>query len=259
MRPILFSFLLLTTCAFAAQPARAQEDPASAGSAPAAEALPAAPRVLEPFVATYQAYYRGRPAGSATMRLAREETSRWRIELDLRAERGVASLARLNIHQRTLFDEHDGHYRPLSQDTERRAILFGKEVAGIYDWKNMQARWEGDLSKERRRPVALQPGDMSALLINLAVMRDAQPGARMDYRFVDGGRVRAHVYHVAQLPETLAVGDMSYEALRVERRDDDGDQTLVWVADGVPTPIRILQREDGEDEVDLRLIEYHGA
>jgi len=259
MRPILFSFLLLTTCAFAAQPARAQEDPASAGSAPAAEALPAAPRVLEPFVATYQAYYRGRPAGSATMRLAREEAARWRIELDLRAERGVASLARLNIHQRTLFDEHDGHYRPLSQDTERRAILFGKEVAGIYDWKNMQARWEGDLSKERRRPVALQPGDMSALLINLAVMRDAQPGARMDYRFVDGGRVRSHVYHVAQLPETLAVGDMSYEALRVERRDDDGDQTLVWVADGVPTPIRILQREDGEDEVDLRLIEYHGA
>lgn len=258
MRPILFSFLLLTTCAFAAQPARAQEDPASAGSAPAAEALPAAPRVLEPFVATYQAYYRGRPAGSATMRLAREEAARWRIELDLRAERGVASLARLNIHQRTLFDEHDGHYRPLSQDTERRAILFGKEVAGIYDWKNMQARWEGDLSKERRRPVALQPGDMSALLINLAVIRDAAPGRTLSYRFVDGGRVRDHAYRVAAATEPVAVAGMHYEALRVERTNGGDDETILWIADGVPTPVRILQREDGEDAIDLRLVEYRG-
>ncbi|RRN54216.1 DUF3108 domain-containing protein [Pseudoxanthomonas sp. SGNA-20] len=254
MRPILASLLLLTASALQAQPARAQE-----AAPPGLPALPPAPRVLEPFQATYEAWYRGRPAGSATMRLVRQDPRHWTIELDLRAERGVASLARLNIHQSTLFDEHDGHYRPLGQNTERRAVLFGKQVSGSYDWGAMQARWSGDISRERRRPVPLQPGDMSALLINLALMRDARPGAVLEYRFVDGGRVRGHVYHVGQTPETLAVGDMSYEALRVERRDRDGDQTLVWVADGVPTPIRILQREDGEDEVDLRLIEYRGA
>ena len=32
-----------------------------------------------------------------------------------------------------------------------------------------------------------------------------------------------------------------------------------WVASGVPTPIRILQRKDGEDEIDLRLVEYRGV
>ncbi len=255
MRPFPTALLLLSLCLAAAMPARAR--PLEAATAEGA-AAPVA-RTLEPFVATYEAYYRGKPAGSATMRLVREEAPRWRIDLDLRAERGVASLARLNIHQGTVFDEHDGHYRPLSQATERKAIVFGKEVSGSYDWDAMQARWTGDIKKARREPVALRPGDMSALLINLAVMRDARPGAVLQYRFVDGGRVRAHVYRVGEAPEPMAVGEMSYAALRVERTADDGDQTLLWVADGVPTPIRILQREDGEDEIDLRLIEYRGA
>ena len=35
---------------------------------------------------------------------------------------------------------------------------------------------------------------------------------------------------------------------------------IVWIADGVPTPVRILQLDDdGEDDVDLRLIEYQGV
>jgi hypothetical protein len=47
--------------------------------------------------------------------------------------------------------------------------------------------------------------------------------------------------------------------MRVERNEDGGDQTILWVARGVPTPIRILQREDGQDATDLRLIEYKGV
>lgn len=267
MRPTFPALLLLTACvawtrpsgayvvdALPAPPAAAATDDAATG-----DTATTAARTLEPFMATYEAYYRGKRAGSATMLLVRDQPPRWRIDLDLRAERGVASLARLNIHQSTVFDEHAGHYRPLSQETVRHAILFGKEVSGQYDWDAMQARWSGDIKKKRREPVALRPGDMSALLINLAVMRDARPGAALSYRFVDGGRVREHVYHVQDTPEPMAVGEMSYAALRVERSDDDGDQTLLWVADGVPTPIRILQREDGEDEIDLRLIEYRGA
>src|SRR5690606_16397803 len=110
MRPTALALLLLTLCAVPATQLRAQ-DPA-AGMEPELAGESAATRQLEPFLATYEAYYRGRPAGSATMLLVRETPPRWRIDLDLRAERGVASLARLNIHQSTVFDEHDGHYRP---------------------------------------------------------------------------------------------------------------------------------------------------
>ena len=75
----------------------------------------------------------------------------------------------------------------------------------------------------------------------------------------DAGRAREHGYQVASHPETMAVGDMSYDALRVERTDKPGDETILWVASGVPTPIRILQRKDGQDDIDLRLTEYRGV
>ena len=244
---------LLAACV-AAAPLAAQ-DPGAAATPPAAAQAP----VLEPFLATYEALYQGKPAGSATMQLVRDGDSRWRIDLTIHGERDIAGLARLNLQQSTVFDAHDGHFRPLTQATARKAMLFGKEVTGIYDWSAMQARWEGDLKKERRRPQPLQAGDMSALLINLAIMRDATPGATLRYRMVDLGRARDYVYQAAAEPETMAVGDMSYDALRVARTASDGDQTVLWVAGGVPTPIRILQRKDGEDEIDLRLVEYRGV
>ena len=46
---------------------------------------------------------------------------------------------------------------------------------------------------------------------------------------------------------------------RVEDANAQGDETVIWVASGVPTPIRMLQREDGEDTYDLRLTEYQGV
>ncbi len=115
------------------------------------------------------------------------------------------------------------------------------------------------MKQTRRAPVDLQPGDMSGLLINLAVIRDARPGSTLEYRYVDTGRVRPHRYVVGTEPEDIAVGELRYSALRVDRVQSGGEQTSIWVAEGVPTPIRLLQRENGEDTYDLRLIEYRGA
>ena len=246
---------LLGLCAAASLAIPAQAQSPAPASLPE---QPAAPFVLEPFVASYDAWYRSRQAGNATMQVLHTEGTQWRVDLTIHGDRGLAGLTRLNIQQSTVFEDADGVYRPLSQSTVRKAVLMGKRVTGIYDWQSMQARWEGDLKKDRLRPVPLQSGDMSALLINLAVIRDARPGATLVYRFVDGGRTREHRYEVAVQPETLTVGDMSYDALRVARTDDDGDQTVLWVASGVPTPIRILQRKDGQDEIDLKLVEYRG-
>ncbi|MBN8224975.1 MAG: DUF3108 domain-containing protein [Xanthomonadales bacterium] len=238
--------------------ARTAPETVPPGQQPQAEA--AVPqRALEPFFATYEARYQGKPAGNASLRLAGDGDGRWRIDLALVGERGIAGATRLRIEQSTVFDEADGHYRPLSQATVRKALLFDQNATGIYDWSKMQAHWSGSIKKDRRQPLDLQPGDMSALLLNLAIMRDVQPGAILRYRLVDVGRVRDHTYQVSLEPETLEVGDMSYDALRVARTDKPGDETVLWVASGVPTPIRILQRKDGEDEIDLRLTEYRGV
>ncbi len=217
---------------------------------------------LQPFVATYDAWYQGKHAGEATMQLQRKGGHEWQIDLGIRGSRGFAGIVGLNIEQNTVFDTNadESVLRPLQQSTTRKAaVFFNRKVAGSYDWHRNSAQWTGNLSDRRKQPVALQPGDMSALLINLAVIRDAAPGRELRYRFVDGGRVRDHIYRVADDTETVSVGELSYSALRVERTNGGNDDTIIWVADGVPTPIRILQRDNGEDAVDLRLVQYQGA
>lgn len=234
----------------------AQEETPSAE--PAIQPLPAPVQApLQPFVADYEVYRAGKRVGDATLQVAKLDGDRWRVDLGLRGTRGLARLAGLNIEQSTLFDVVDGRYRPLSQATVRHAIFSGKENTGTYDWNARTAVWQGDVKKERRAAVQLQDGDMSALLINLAIVRDAQPGKHLQYRFVDDGRVRNHEYAVSTELEKVTVDDLDYNAMRVARVRSGNEETILWVSYGVPTPIRMVQRKDGEDVTDLRLIQYN--
>lgn len=240
-------------------PAPAAADPAPAPAPPALAALPWEAPPLQPFTATYQALYKGKEAGDATMTVTHTGGEQWRIDMQVVGRRGFASVLGLNLEQSTVFENRGGLYVPLSQSTVRKGLFLGKKVTGTYDWQSGTARWTGDLKKERTQPIPLQAGDQSALLINLAIMRDARPGSSMQYRYVDVGRVRQHEYQAAAQTGSVAVGDLSYNALRVHRTNGGNDETIFWIANGVPTPVRILQREDGEDRVDLRLIEYQGV
>lgn len=214
---------------------------------------------LEPFVATYQAYNEGKLAGAAKLQVVQTEGTRWRVDLGIRGTRGFARLAGLNIEQSTVFDSKDEQYRPLSQATVKHAVFTSKKTSGVYDWQARSARWQGDVKKTRTAAIPLQDGDMSTLLVNLAVIRDAQPGKALSYRVVDGGRARDYQYAVAAQTEIVNVDDLSYDAMRVARTNGGNDETIFWVANGVPTPVRILQRENGQDTLDLRLVEYQGV
>jgi len=215
-------------------------------------------QALEPFVANYQVLRDGRTLGEATMRVVKGDGARWRVDLGMRGT-GLFGLAGINAEQSTVFDTVGETYRPLTQSTLRKTLFTRKQTVGVYDWASLNARWTGAVKKTRRASVALQAGDMSGLLINLAVIRDAQPGKLLKYRFVDDGRVRDHNYAVAQELETVAVGDIGYNAMRVTRVQSGVEETVLWVVDGVPTPIRMLQRENGADTYDLRLVDYKGV
>ena len=231
-----------------------------AGAEATKEALADAPMPLEAFVARYTVTNGGRALGEATLQLVRQ-APRWRVDLTMSGT-GLFRLAGINAEQSTLFEDLGETYRPLSQATVRKTLFTRKKTVGTYDWRSRSARWTGDVKDERRTPVALQDGDMSGLLINLAVIRDAAPGRTLRYRYVDNGRVREHRYAVAEELEPISVGELRYNAMRVSRIEDanaQGDETVIWVASGVPTPIRMLQREDGEDTYDLRLTEYLGV
>lgn len=245
--------ILSLAVALLAAPAMA--DPA----APAAIETADGSRALEPFVAQYQVFKDGRVLGDAVMRVVKNDARRWRVDLDIKGTEGLVGLAGIAAQQSTVFDMAGNRYRPLAQSTVRKTLFTKKQTVGIYDWRSHQARWTGDVKDSRRAPVTLQSGDQSGLLINLAVIRDAHPGQSLQYRFVDDGRVRDHRYDVSALIEDVKIGELSYSAMRVTRAQAGTEETVIWVVDGVPTPVRLLQRDNGEDKYDLRLVEYKGA
>ena len=59
-----------------------------------------------------------------------------------------------------------------------------------YDWSKGEARWSGDVKADRAGPVKLQDGDLDAMLLNLAIVRDVAAGKPLNYRMVDNGVVR---------------------------------------------------------------------
>ncbi|MDQ3617352.1 MAG: DUF3108 domain-containing protein [Pseudomonadota bacterium] len=206
-----------------------------------ASSLPAL--AVEPFTANYQASYMGMSA-NGQMVLAAAGENRWRYSLDI-----SNSLA--NLSQSTVFEERDGQWRPLSSKDSSKVLVKKQDKAATYNWSSGVASWTGDVKPERAGPIKLQAGDMDALLINLALVRDVAAGKPLNYRMVDDGRVKQLNYTVAG-KESITVGGKPQQATKVVSTDG-GKQTIAWVVAGMPVPARILQREDGKDALDLRV------
>lgn len=203
----------------------------------------AAPAALKPFTADYQANYQGVEA-KGRMTLVAAGPNRWRYTLDI-----SNSLA--NLKQSTVFEDRDGQWRPLSGDD--RSVVLVKKVnkSANYDWSRGVASWTGDVKPDRAGPVKLQAGDVDALLMNLALVRDVAAGKPLKYRMVDDGRVKPMAYSVAG-KESVQVGGQSQQATKLVSTNGDR-QMIIWVVDGMPVPARIQQREDGKATIDLRV------
>ncbi|MDQ3495057.1 MAG: DUF3108 domain-containing protein [Pseudomonadota bacterium] len=214
-------------------------------------ALAGAPALaVEPFTADYQANYMGMQA-NGTMTLAPAGAGRWKYSLDIR---GMGA----TMGQSTVFEARDGRWRPLASSDSQQGtaglasmLVKKKRIDATYDWDRGEARWTGDVKADRAGPVKLRDGDLDAMLLNLALVRDVNAGNPMNYRLVEDGRARQQAYRIAG-KESISVGGQQRQATKVVR--DDGDrQILAWVVDGLPVPARILQRRDGKDHIDLRL------
>lgn len=202
---------------------------------------------IEPFHAEYQASYMGMQA-DGTMTLVADGANQWRYTLSIQNQ-----LA--NLSQSTLFDERDGHLRPLSSTDKSSFLVKKRNVDSKYDWTSGQATWSGDVKPERRGPVQLQPGDMDALLINLAITRDLAAGKPLSYRMVDEGRVKPMTYQVVG-KENITVNGKQQQATKISRTDGD-KELIAWVVPDLPVPARLLQREKGQDALDLTIKALH--
>ena len=206
-------------------------------------ALSAPALAVQPFTAEYQATYMGLQ-GDGRMTLARAGGNRWKYSLTI-----ANNIA--NLTQTTVFEDVGGQWRPLSGNDSSQVLIKKVDKAASYDWSKGVATWSGDVKPDRAGPVKLQAGDMDGMLLNLALARDVSAGKPLQYRMVDDGRVKQLAYTIAG-KEQISVDGKSRQATKVVRTDGE-KQTMAWVVDGLPVPARILQRKNGQDEMDLRL------
>jgi len=212
-----------------------------AAGALAVVSLPA--MALQPFKADYQASYMGMQA-NGTMTLASEGANKWRYSLNVKNQ--LADLS-----QTTVFEEANGRLRPLTSNDRSVLLVKKRNVDANYNWNSNQATWTGDVKPDRRGPVALKPGDMDALLINLAIARDLAAGKPLNYRMVDEGRIKPMSYKVVG-KEKITVAGKSYDATKVSRVDGN-KELIAWIVPEFPVPARLLQRESGKDALDLTI------
>lgn len=197
---------------------------------------------VKPFSANYQANYMGM-AANGRMSLEPAGEGRWKYTLQVTNKMA-------NLVQSTVFEEVDGELRPLSGSDTTSVLIKRKKKLANYDWGKGVATWSGDVKADRAGPVKLQAGDLDALLVNLAIARDAASGKPLRYRMVDDGRVRQLTYTVAG-KEAITVNGRSQQATKVVGAAGD-KQTTVWVVPGMPVPARIVQK-DGKDTIELRI------
>ena len=213
-----------------------------AGAALAVAAVPAL--ALEAFSADYQASYMGMKA-NGTMTLKPEGNNRWRYTLDV-------SNALASLSQSTVFQVEGGQWRPLASKDSSKVLVKSSDKTASYDWDAGVARWTGDVKPDRAGPIKLQAGDMDALLINLALVRDWEAGKPLKYRMVDDGRVKQMHYRETGTDQ-VTIDGQAREATRLVH--DEGDkQTVVWLVEGMPVPARIQHRKDGDDSIDLTVV-----
>ncbi len=210
----------------------------------AASAHAAPARALEPFAADYEASYMGLSA-NGRMTIEPQGGNQWKYTLKISNQ-----VAQLN--QTTVFEDRNGQWRPLT-GTDASLLLIKKiRRNAVYDWVKGEARWSGDVKPERAGPVALQAGDVDGLLMNLAIARDALSGKPLRYRMVDEGRVKSMSFTVAG-KENITIGGKSRQATKLVSSNGN-KQMLIWVVEGLALPARILQRKDGKDDIDLKIV-----
>ena len=197
---------------------------------------------LQPFTAQYDASYKGIPANGVMLLVP--QGNRWTYSV-------VINNSMAKLSQSTVFSETGNGFRPLGSSDRSQYLTKTKSVVSHYDWKNLQARWTGDIKPSRSGPVKMQNGDMDALLVNLALTRDATTGRPMNYRLVENGRIKPLQYRVIG-KENMTVAGKPVLATKVAQSSGN-KQTIVWIAPGIPTPLRIVQREDGSESFRLQL------
>jgi hypothetical protein len=219
--------------------------------------LPAMANGLRSFSADYDVLIDGKAQGRSRMSLVEESPGAWLHTVEAKGTGGLARLAGFAALQTTRFAVVDGRPQLRSATSSSETLIRRREVRTEFDWDAGLARWEGDLKDHQRAPTALSADAVNAPLLNLLLAldsRSATPGTQLHYRLFERGSADPVDYTVGPA-ERVSVPAGDFDAVLVRGERPQKKRVLsAWYADTpAPTPVRMLQVEEGKPTYELRL------
>ncbi len=226
-------------------------------------APPVAAHPLEPFEARYEVWLNGKRSGISRMQLAPLVDGSWEYRVEAEGSSGLARLAAIELRQAVRFELIDQRPRLLESVAENASVLRRREVRTLFDWQAMTARWEGDVKPGEAGPLPLERGATTGQLLNLLLALNvaaAPPDSVLSFPVYERGRMKRQQYRI-EGREPIEVPAGRFAAIPVvNERPDRQRTTRIWYDTALPpTPVRMLQTEQGQPKYELRLIEVSGG
>lgn len=209
-----------------------------------------------PYTATYEVFRNGKALGTGVVTLKRDGRGYWELTSVTEGTKGLASLAGVEIRERSIVDVRDDAIETLDYRYSQSAGWKKRERSVRFDAasKRITSR-----DKDREFGFDLTPGVMDRQAVSLALSRDVASGktGTLSYTVVDRDELGPQDYVVGarEQVETPA-GNLAAVRVERERKDDArGRKTTSWL--GVEQgfiPVRVLQTEGDGDSFEMRLV-----
>lgn len=174
---------------------------------------------------------------------------------------GVARLfSGAHIRERSQGRITDNGYRPRRYTYNRIGGDDPERAQLRFNWHAGRVRGNGDGSDWK---FAIPDGTLDRVVSPLQLMHDlavdGETPRRMTYHIADDGELKSYEVEVNSR-ESVRTAAGRFDAVKVVRRSEDGErETVLWCAPSLDyLPVKIAQREEDEDTLELELESVDG-
>jgi len=203
------------------------------------------------FVATYDASANGFGVGTVTVSLTHEGGGRYLYRQESTSSGLVSLFGADDSTETSRWQMVDGHIEPLEYQAHREDGDDDDNSHLLFDWENCTVK---NVGAGKHWKIALPPGTLDRLVMQLAMLFDLRDGAKQfDYKVPRQGRIK-HYKFALEGEENIELTSGVYRTLKVARTNDDKDQNWVWSAPELDYfPVRFLKKKKSGIKIQLVL------
>jgi hypothetical protein len=196
----------------------------------------------------------------ATTKFYPAGTSGYLYRLHLRTT-GLASLfSGTQIRERSQGRITDSGYQPRRYVYSRTGGDDPEHARVTFNWNNGRV---SNKAGEADWDLSIPDGTLDRVVSPLQLMHDlavdGEQKRRMTYHIADDGELKSYQVRIGAR-ESVRTAAGRFDAVKVVRRSGEGDrETVLWCAPELDyLPVKVVQREEGEDAIELELESVDG-